>query len=229
MLYYILYATKILTPEQATILFLFSILVYFFSLAFHEFIRGFVAYKMGDITPKASGRLTMNPFKHLDLFGFISFLLLGIGWAKPMPINPLNFKKYRKGIRLVSLFGVLSNLMLGLVAAGLYALAAVSFGTTSEIVQYILLLLDSAMIVNSFLAMFHALPIFPYDGFYFISSFMKNENGYIKFNFKYGHRIIWGILIASIFIDLLFGFDILDWFLCVLYNYVFVPISSLGL
>ena len=130
MLYYILYATKLLTPEQAAILFTMSIIVYFFSLSFHEFLRGVVAYKMGDLTPKISGRLTMNPFKHLDMFGFISFLLLGIGWAKPMPINALSFKKYRKGIRLVSLFGILSNIILGLLAAGIYAVTIATLGST---------------------------------------------------------------------------------------------------
>ena len=92
-------------------MFLISVVVFFISLAMHEFAHGFVAYKMGDPTPKMAGRVTLNPFKHLDLMGFLFFIFFGFGWAKPMPVNPLNFKKYKKGVRLVSIAGVLTNFL----------------------------------------------------------------------------------------------------------------------
>ena len=108
MLYYILF-NDYYTPREAVIVFLITIFVYLISLTLHEFAHSLTAYKMGDPTPKLMGRLTLNPFKHLSLGGFLMFVLLGIGWAKPVPINPLNFKRYRKGIRLVSISGILTQ------------------------------------------------------------------------------------------------------------------------
>ena len=77
MLYYILFSNN-LSQQDAIITFLFSIIVFFISLALHEFAHGFIAYKMGDPTPKVQGRLTLNPFKHLDLSGFLCFIFWGL-------------------------------------------------------------------------------------------------------------------------------------------------------
>ena len=90
MLYYVLFGTD-LSPQDAVVYFLFGILVFFVSLTLRELARGAVALKLGDNTPKLAGRMTLNPAKHLDTAGFLSFVLIGVGWAKPMPINPLNF------------------------------------------------------------------------------------------------------------------------------------------
>ena len=72
------------------------LLAIMFSISIHEFAHAFVAQKNGDDTAKRMGRLSLNPLAHLDLFGAIAFLLFGFGWAKPVPINPLKFKSYRK-------------------------------------------------------------------------------------------------------------------------------------
>ena len=85
MLYYILF-NDYYTPREAVIVFLITIFVYLISLTLHEFAHSLTAYRMGDPTPKLMGRLTLNPFKHLSLGGFLMFVLLGIGWAKPVPI-----------------------------------------------------------------------------------------------------------------------------------------------
>ena len=89
--------------------YIFAIIIAF---GLHEFAHAFSAYKLGDPTPKALGRLTLNPLKHLDMYGLIGFLVVGFGWAKPVEINPLNFKKYRRDMFLVSISGVLTNLLL---------------------------------------------------------------------------------------------------------------------
>ena len=227
MLYYILFSGS-LSQQDAIIMFLFSIIVFFVSLSLHEFAHGFAAYKMGDLTPKVQGRLTLNPFKHLDLGGFLAFVFLGFGWAKPVQVNPLNFKKYRTGMRIVSVAGVLMNLFIGLLAAGIYAILLATIGFESGAMTYVQLLLEMFMLVNSSLAIFNFLPIFPLDGFNFISTFLKPNNKFLNFNLRYGSRILFGILIGSMIFELMFGIDILYWLITILYRYVFMPIALLG-
>ncbi len=83
-----------------------------FSLILHECAHGWVALKCGDPTAKMLGRLTLNPAKHLDPFGTICMLILHVGWAKPVPINPRNFRHYRRDYIMVSLAGIITNLLL---------------------------------------------------------------------------------------------------------------------
>ena len=93
-----------------------------FSLILHECAHGWMAWKCGDPTAKMLGRLTLNPMKHLDPFGTICMVLLHVGWAKPVPINPRNFRNYRRDYIMVSLAGIVTNLLLciaSLVAAAL--------------------------------------------------------------------------------------------------------------
>lgn len=78
-------------------------------LTMHEFAHAFTAYKCGDPTPKWNKRLTLNPLRHFDVTGLICFTLVGFGWAKPVPINPNNFKNYRKGLGLTASAGVIVN------------------------------------------------------------------------------------------------------------------------
>ena len=210
------------------LMFLISILVFFVSLSAHEFAHGLMALKMGDKTAKLAGRLTMNPLKHLDKSGFLCFALLGVGWAKPIPINHLNFKKFKTGMRLVSLAGIFANILLGLLSAGLYAVLLITVGAEIVAMQYVYLILEYFMLVNSFLALFNILPIHPLDGFNFVASFMRNDNKFIRFSLKNGFKILLGALLFGLFTQLMFGFDILDWYLSILYNYVFIPIASLG-
>lgn len=227
MLYYILF-NDYYTPREAVIVFLITIFVYLISLTLHEFAHSLTAYKMGDPTPKLMGRLTLNPFKHLSLGGFLMFVLLGIGWAKPVPINPLNFKKYRKGIRLVSISGILTNFLLGLIAAIIYAILLSTVGYINTAMEYLFLILQYFMVVNSFLALFNLIPIYPMDGFNFVTSFMRADNKYIKFNVKNGMKLLLCILLVTLLIEIIFSFDLLDWYLSILYNYVYLPISFLG-
>ena len=82
------------------------------SLILHECAHGYVAYRCGDPTAKWMGRLTLDPRKHLDPFGTICMFLLGFGWARPVPVNPRNFKNYRRDDFLVSIAGIVTNLTL---------------------------------------------------------------------------------------------------------------------
>lgn len=227
MIYYILF-NQYLTFKQAIAYVFITIFVFLISLTLHEFFHAYAAYKMGDPTPKERGRLTLNPFKHLSGSGFMFFILFGIGWANPVPINPLNFKKYRKGMRIVSIAGVLSNFCLGLVAAIVYAILMATVGASSVAMEYVFLILEYFMLVNSYLAIFNLLPIYPLDGFNFATSFMKPDNKFIQYSVKNGFKILFIILISCLFVELLFGFDLLDWVFSLFYNFIYKPIALLG-
>ncbi|MBQ1233874.1 MAG: site-2 protease family protein, partial [Clostridia bacterium] len=99
---------------------LLSLPVILFALTVHEASHGLVAYWCGDPTAKNLGRLTLNPLKHLDPIGFLCMMLVGYGWAKPVPINTRNFRNHKQGMALSAAAGPLSNLILGLVSIVLY-------------------------------------------------------------------------------------------------------------
>ena len=98
--------------------------VILFSLSFHEAAHGYVAYKLGDPTARNLGRLTLNPMKHLDPFGALAMLLIGFGWAKPVPIVARNFKNPRWGMGISAIAGPVSNLILGIVGCVFFSAAS---------------------------------------------------------------------------------------------------------
>ena len=147
------------------------------ALVLHETAHGYVAYRLGDPTAKAMGRLTLNPVKHLDLFGTILMLLTGYGWAKPVPVNARFFKNPKKGMALTALAGPVTNLFLGLVSAFLYALLYVLFyshfyaveilASTAalDLLFYILILFfGNFAMINVSYAVFNLFPVPPFDG-----------------------------------------------------------------
>ena len=139
------------------------------ALTFHEMAHAFAADSMGDPTPRLAGRLTLNPLKHIDPIGFIAMLILRFGWAKPVPVNPLNFKDKKKGIILVSLAGILTNLLLAFLGM-LFFTFVVAFGIDNE---YLSLILWYNCTYNTVFAVFNLLPIPPLDGSRVISVFLS--------------------------------------------------------
>ncbi len=228
MLYTILFSSN-LTASEAVMHFLITVVVFMFSLSLHEFTHAFTAFKCGDSTAKMAGRMSLNPFKHIDFSGFMFFMFLGVGWAKPVPINPINFKKYKKGIRAVSIAGVLSNFLFGLLASVVYAILLATVGSTGGVaMQYVYTLLAYIMLVNSFLTLFNLLPIPPLDGFNFVASFCKTDNKFLQFMAKNGFKILIGILLSGLVTELLFGFDIFNVYLGLIDSFIYTPISLLG-
>lgn len=228
MLFDILFFNDTITFKSAIILLVMTAIIFAVSLTVHEFAHSLVAYKMGDPTPKLAGRLTLNPMKHIDPMGFACFMMFGIGWAKPVAVNPLNFKKYKTGTRLVSIAGVIANVLLGLVCAVLYAILRVTIGPVSVFMSYVFLILEGFMLVNSFLAILNFLPIYPLDGFNFVASFLKPDSKFIRSGVMNGFRILFGVLLISTVVMIITQFNFIDWLFSLLYNYVFMPIAFLG-
>ena len=132
------------------------------SLMLHEIGHGFVALKCGDPTAKWMGRLSLDPRKHLDPIGTVCMFLLGIGWAKPVPINPNNFKKWHRDTILVSFAGIFVNLILFLVSTFLYVL---TFKASGNAIGYVRQFLVIMLSYNISLAVFNLVPIPPLDGY----------------------------------------------------------------
>lgn len=153
-----------MNPEFLTL----SILILLFSVIVHEVMHGFVALKFGDSTAERAGRLTLNPIPHIDPFGTILLpaLLIFTGapfflaWAKPVPVNPLNFSNLRKGELLVSAAGILSNFILAIVAALIFHLLN-NFANPPFLLSGLLI---RAVEINLILGAFNLFPIPPLDG-----------------------------------------------------------------
>jgi Zn-dependent protease len=134
-----------------------------FSLSVHEVCHGYAAYALGDPTAKQQGRLTLNPLKHIDIFGLaVLFITRMIGWAKPVPVDPRYFKNPRKDMLWVALAGPASNLALGLIFALL--LNYVGPLMTGNIFYPVKAMMEIMVFINVGLAIFNLIPIPPLDG-----------------------------------------------------------------
>ncbi len=185
------------------------ILIAAFILPFHELAHGWVANKLGDPTAKWMGRLTLNPIKHLDPVGSILLILTGYGWAKPVPINPRNFRNPRKGMAITAAAGPIANLLIALAFMILYKIAvyaiAIPMGGVPETgILYILLeLLFNVMWVNVGLAVFNLFPIPPLDGSRIVGLFLP-ERIYYQIT-RYEQYIMYGFMALIMFTSILDG------------------------
>lgn len=137
------------------------------AFTFHEYAHALVADKLGDKTARFQGRLTLNPAKHIDPFGFLCVLLLGIGYARPVQVNPGAFKNYYKDDLKVSLAGPLANFLVAIVAALIFAIY-IKFlyrFMPRDLAQILYLMLLYTVSINISLGIFNLLPIPSFDGF----------------------------------------------------------------
>lgn len=154
--------------EGGLIEFLYILPALVLSLAIHEFGHAIVAYKLGDKSQKALGRLTIAPFAHIDILGFISMMLIGIGWGKPVMVDDRNFKKRGLGNALVALAGPAFNLCLALIITIILKLCFVfdlgSWFMTNKIGSILYIIIQYTIAYNVSFALFNLIPLPPFDG-----------------------------------------------------------------
>ena len=192
-----------------------SLVAVFAAIVFHEVSHGYVAWRLGDPTPKVRGRLTLNPLAHVDLIGTIlvplALVVMGsrflFGWAKPVPINPNYFRRPFKGMLYVAIAGPATNLTLALVAAGVgrLTLGAVPnsllfYGQTfaAYLVQAVFYLLGFFVIINVVLAVFNMIPIPPLDGSRVLTYFLPPEGKRVMLTLeRYGFLILLALILLG--------------------------------
>ena len=164
-----------------------------YSIMIHELAHGWVADKMGDPTAKWLGRLTLNPLKHLDPIGTAMLLVVGFGWAKPVPVNFNNLKDSRKGIIFVSAAGIVANLLLAFLSFFLLRyVSPVSSRTLFIALQYM-------AHINVMLAAFNLIPIPPLDGSKILMGFASRKFQYTMARIEpYGMFILIGLLFLGV-------------------------------
>jgi len=180
-----------------TIMILLPILI--LSLVFHEYAHAFVAYKLGDHTSKNLGRLTLNPLPHLDLFGGLMVLLVGFGWAKPVPVNINNLKNANSDMMKIAAAGPFANIILAILGG------IIVQNTSSGYLQSAFFVFTQ---INVALAIFNLIPVSPLDGSQILSGILIKHNPRWVYNLKvHGPKI----LLAAILIGSFTSFSPIWW------------------
>lgn len=178
---------NLLIQDPLTFVLLTAPLLY--SIIIHELAHGWVAYRMGDPTAKWLGRLSLNPFKHLDLIGTAMLFLFGFGWAKPVPVNLENIQNRRQGLIFVSAAGIIANILFAFLAILLYRLFSPSPSGPPGIMLYYLAQ------INIMLAAFNLIPIPPLDGSKILAGFTSERFQGIMARFEpFGFIVIVALL-----------------------------------
>ena len=166
-----------------------------FSLCFHEFSHGYIAYKLGDHTAARNGRLTLNPLAHLDPIGSLMILFVGFGWAKPVPVNPVNFSNPRVDMMKVAFAGPASNLILAFTGGLIMRLFNfVGFMQSEMFIKTLYLFI----FINISLAVFNMIPVAPLDGSQIFGNMISKNNPELAWKLQmYGPKILMGIILIG--------------------------------
>ena len=200
--------------KNTVISLLISLPVILFALSVHEVAHGFAAYKCGDPTARNLGRLSLNPIKHLDPIGCLMMLLVGYGWAKPVPINTRYFRDPKKGMAITAAAGPAANLVIGTVSAVLYGICLawysfVFFSAESEFLIMLAYWCTQLCFMSAFLnfvyMVFNLIPIPPFDGSRIALAFLP-ERTYFGI-MKYERQIMLGLLVVLLVLSYAFDFS----------------------
>lgn len=190
---------------EQPIIFVAWLIAILFSLTIHEFAHAFAATLQGDPTPKLMGRLTLNPMSHIDVIGFLSLLLVGFGWGKPVPVNPVYFKDGKKGDTLVAIAGPLANLLaiiiFGIIIRIIGAIGI--FDYNNLMVQFLFFII----MINTVLMIFNLIPIPPLDGSHILFNLLPSK--FSEFKYTLSKNGPW-LLLMFIMIDRFLNIGILS-------------------
>ena len=188
-------------------------------ITLHELSHGYVAYKLGDNTAKAQGRLTLNPLKHLDIMGLLMMVVCHVGWAKPVPVNMMNFRNPKRDMAITAIAGPVSNVLITAVFLFIYGLLF-PFLAGSTAGGYILLMIELTAQISLGLGLFNLLPVPPLDGSKVLFSFLSNEAYYRLMRYeRYGMIIMFVLVITGILSGPL------NWLINTVYGW-FLPIAQ---
>ncbi len=179
--------------------------VFLLALTLHEFGHAWTALQFGDPTAKQQGRVTLDPLKHLDVMGTIFMFVLHFGWAKPVPVNPANFKpeQRRQAEFWVSLAGIIANLLQAVAYAAVWRVLLLvdpNLLYNSTFLQRFLLL---GVLINLALAIFNLLPIYPLDGAHVLKNVLPLRQAipFVEFSQRYGAMILLALIVVGMFSD----------------------------
>lgn len=181
--------------KEGLITFLYTLPALLLSLSIHEYAHAWVAYKLGDINQKIKGRLTLNPFAHIDPIGFLSIMLIGVGWGKPVSVDDRAFKDSKKGMMLTALAGPMSNLLLAIFVTIILKLLMV-FGLANPMLEsktggIIINILMYIIQFNVVFCVFNLIPIPPLDGSKVLAYFLpQRARGFMYTLERYSFFII---------------------------------------
>lgn len=176
------------------------------ALSIHEFAHAWTAVRLGDPTPKLLGRLTLDPIRHIDPVGLLLLILIHIGWAKPVPVNPAHFRNPRRDMALVAFAGPLSNLLSALPVAWL-----IRSGVLQHLpgpLQGLEAMLFAFVFISLVLAFFNLFPVAPLDGWRIVASFAGPRPWVFQME-RWGGLILLGVLIVLPRL----GLDVIGWWL----------------
>lgn len=204
---------------QNLLSFILSLLASFLAVAIvltlHEFSHAFVAYKCGDPTPKWNRRLTLNPLAHFDILGLVLFAFAGFGWAKPVPIDPNNFRNYKRGLALTAVAGVVANYLSVIVFYPLSLLVALYVNTPYALFNDFLYEFTLYLWLYSLsFCVFNLIPLPPLDGWRLVQALNRRRGKVFRFLQQYGGIILIILIgihfLASYIGDLALSYPSLD-------------------
>lgn len=170
-------------------------------ITLHEMAHGLVALWLGDTTARDAGRLTLNPLRHIDIWGLLMMVICGFGWAKPVPVNMYNFKNPKRGMALTALAGPAANITISCLALALYGRVYASL-YDSAVGAYVLQMIELTAYLSCALAVFNILPIPPLDGSKVLFSLVSDRTySWLMRYERYGFLI----LMALVFFNVISG------------------------
>lgn len=208
-----------------------SFLAVMFVITLHEFAHAFVAYKCGDPTAKFAGRMTLNPIKHFDPLGILMFALTGFGWAKPVPVNPYNFKKYRSGSFWTSAAGIIVNYLSAFLFCPIFGLVYIYVLPDLQGVyayEFLYTFFSGLVVYSLSFCIFNLLPFYPLDGFRMIDALSSRRSKFYWFLRRYGYYILLGLVLVHFIsgrIPYLYVVDVLGYVLSFARNIFGKPIT----